>query len=1288
MLGFGPIADSPVAAEPDRWGQPPIGWKTTASLWGSAGFGYAFPAGPATAVAGGMKFDWANSGFSADPTASQMRGFNVRVRAGYTYTVTVVGDGTGSGAQVRATVAFLANSSLRSPSSTAPMVVAHTASSNGTIFVGVSTETPSNGIAAGSNFTVASISVVEALGGNATFDTSAGSGTAAGGATSFDGQLPRLIESTETLWTSATTAYNVTAPATLTENDLLWVQFVNADTGGSFTTVPSGWTQHVPVLNATGGNMITAYWHVVTAGEAASPPATFNFVWSSSLAGNAHLAVFRNVDTTTPVDVVYASVTNGTATKTVPSITTVTDGALVIGGAQLQSASSQSVNVPSGWYEIQNSSTQNAGRGGVLGLEGNQIPAGAAGTAAFTQTSALNGYAYQVALRPASTGSNGTFVGSTGGEVAGGGSTSMTGDAALVGSLGGESAAGGSSTLSGNATFTTNAGGESAAGGSSTYTGDAAFATSASGDTASGGSTSFSGSGSPDATFDTVAGGESASGGSSSLTGDGSFSTVVASAPADGGSTTATGTATFTTNASADTADGGSGSMSGASPAAAWVGNGISAASAGTVNVTLPTWAAGTTGVILVAAEAATNGNTCSTPTGYTYVTDFISNSSSRMYLFRKDMADGDSGATVALSWSGSNRIAGAAVVVKNATWDTFATQGAGSGSSISIPTVTAGGTDGMTVAFYGGRTDLGDVTTEFSAAPSGYSNAQGISTTTGGGVRNVLLGSAVLTFSSATVAATTATTTASLNSRAGIAVTLLGSALTGDGSFSTVVGSGTADGGSSTFTGSAGNGTFTTSVGTATASGNPTSFVTAVADATFWTTTTLSWAPPDTTGWTVRTVNATENPITLNDSTDYVIQFSATRTVTCDIKGGRNLVIRNPRIGGRKTAPALTSSYDGPNRGLRIQDGANANNDRTIWIEGLYVEPGTYQSDTIQVALRTENRVKIVIQNFNDLGINWGNNVTSPNVHADALQTYGGPTTLWVDGFYAAHCTYQGIIINPDDGRTAPTGTPEDWIFRRVHLAGDNLTGNGVRYLLWNSLPAGWNIVQDDVYTTGSTRNATDSSGKWPASSELRQQTQPPYDIVCQGLWDDNGIYTSPGYVTATASGGVTSFTNSPVATFSTVAGDAAAESGGDTSFVASSPGTSVTFTTLADVNTASGGTASWAVQSPQDAFFLSNVANATAAGSLGNLVPGVLLGYRVDLFIERPRTRLFGTYEGLTAYKKEGVWSITTSPQDDVLASADYVVRGGYDTVVSQAVGEELLGQGYGTLTPVYGP
>ena len=50
-------------------------------------------------------------------------------------------------------------------------------------------------------------------------------------------------------------------------------------------------------------------------------------------------------------------------------------------------------------------------------------------------------------------------------------------------------------------------------------------------------------------------------------------------------------------------------------------------------------------------------------------------------------------------------------------------------------------------------------------------------------------------------------------------------------------------------------------------------------------------------------------------------------------------------------------------------------------------------------------------------------------------------------------------------------------------------------------------------------------------------------------------------------------------------------------------------------------------------------------------------------------------------------GQWFVTTNPQQSEIDSADYVVRGGYDTVVTPEIGEELLGEGYGTLTPIYG-
>lgn len=207
----------------------------------------------------------------------------------------------------------------------------------------------------------------------------------------------------------------------------------------------------------------------------------------------------------------------------------------------------------------------------------------------------------------------------------------------------------------------------------------------------------------------------------------------------------------------------------------AYVGGGTNASGTSNVNnlsVVLPTWSAGLVGTILVLTEIATNAATATTPGGFTSRGDFIANSSSRMYLYSKSMADSDSGASVSCAWSASNRIVNAAVVISGAVWDTSTNAGATSGSSISVPALTAGGSPGVTVAFFGGRTGTGTFPT-ITSFPSSYGNTQqAVSGSTGS--RNVLVGSATLASASTSIAATTATASESLNSRAAWTVSLL----------------------------------------------------------------------------------------------------------------------------------------------------------------------------------------------------------------------------------------------------------------------------------------------------------------------------------------------------------------------------------------------------------------------------------------------------------------------------------------------------------------------------------
>lgn len=273
-----------------------------------------------------------------------------------------------------------------------------------------------------------------------------------------------------------------------------------------------------------------------------------------------------------------------------------------------------------------------------------------------------------------------------------------------------------------------------------------------------------------------------------------------------------------------------------------------------------------------------------------------------------------------------------------------------------------------------------------------------------------------------------------------------------------------------------------------------------------------LSWNPnvvaPLTNPTTV-TVGSNGSLPTLDNAKDYIIKIPAggvTGPIT--INGGRNFHLIGGVLGGRKTKPALNSSYDSPNRGIRIGDGADS---RKIFIEGLLGEAGTYFSDFIQFAIRSNNNVTAYVQNCRVEGINWGTNTGSPNVHADAIQLWGGPVNLFVDSFVALNCTYQGFYWDNADGRAAPSGAKQPWIVRRVFLQGSS-AANGTKYLLANRRPSATNIVNDRVFTFGQGQNATDSFGQWPAAG-LTQSAKPATDFAPLSQWA-GGVYVSPGYV------------------------------------------------------------------------------------------------------------------------------------------------------------------------------
>ena len=67
------------------------------------------------------------------------------------------------------------------------------------------------------------------------------------------------------------------------------------------------------------------------------------------------------------------------------------------------------------------------------------------------------------------------------------------------------------------------------------------------------------------------------------------------------------------------------------------------------------------------------------------------------------------------------------------------------------------------------------------------------------------------------------------------------------------------------------------------------------------------------------------------------------------------------------------------------------------------------------------------------------------------------------------------------------------------------------------------------------------------------------------------------------------------------------------------------------------------------------------------------IKLGRRHDLwFVSYPWAK--------TVVKKDGTWSTIVSPQDSALATYDRVLRGGYETPITDAEATELTAAGYG--------
>jgi PKD repeat protein len=217
--------------------------------------------------------------------------------------------------------------------------------------------------------------------------TAPGGGDGGGGATISE------VGSTATGNSAAVTSVPIQVPSGVQAGDFLIAQ-ITADNNPT-ATAPSGWTQVTSPVSAGTGARVFAFYHRVAAGETTTP----TFTLSSAQKYNAVMSAFRGVDATTPFDTAATTKVNtntGVATLALPSVTTVTPGALLVGGVGANSGGA-SVTPPSGWTESEEAT--------VIQLSETAFQArptaGATGTQTWTFSKGVGSAGWMRALRPA-----------------------------------------------------------------------------------------------------------------------------------------------------------------------------------------------------------------------------------------------------------------------------------------------------------------------------------------------------------------------------------------------------------------------------------------------------------------------------------------------------------------------------------------------------------------------------------------------------------------------------------------------------------------------------------------------------------------------------------------------------------------------------------------------------------------------------------------------------------------------------------------------------------------------
>lgn len=287
-----------------------------------------------------------------------------------------------------------------------------------------------------------------------------------------------------------------------------------------------------------------------------------------------------------------------------------------------------------------------------------------------------------------------------------------------------------------------------------------------------------------------------------------------------------------------------------------------------------------------------------------------------------------------------------------------------------------------------------------------------------------------------------------------------------------------------------------------------------------------LTWAPPDTTGYTTIQIPTSGYTSTLDHNTDYVLEMpDQPVTDAVFIKGGRNVVM----IGGE--IEINTINYDG-NGGanesdqhaiyiIRHPSAGIHGTPRIVHIEGVHMH-GYGLSDGIRTALNDGGPmdVDLRVQNCRiELGM-WYRDSSLDGTgtpHPDILQPFGGLDSLRVDKLTGL-VTGQGLMLKSDG-----TSNPGFMQLKRVNLkentdpdieyndAGATYPnpGRDPRYFWWtDGSEGGVRLDEGTVWFNHPTRTFAGGNIFWPDTGTSGSDGTGTYEEPTNSLgWDGTGV-------------------------------------------------------------------------------------------------------------------------------------------------------------------------------------